>query len=129
MSTRCLAALPVFLGSILNARPLIAQSTVFTDETAYLNAVAAGGYALLVEGFEGTAWDGVRTTIVRGTHTAPSVTSLAIPWSATDAVTTSEGRRTSTHTAIGIVFTIGTLRRRIAGTDPNLRHPEEFLPP
>ena len=65
-----------------------AQTTAYTDEAAYLSALAAAGYPMLTEGFEGAAWDGVRTTVGGGVHTAASITSQGITWSATDGVTT-----------------------------------------
>lgn len=68
-----------------------AAVTVYTDESAYLSARNGLGYSTLIEDFEGTVWDSVRTTIIDGKQTAPSILSHGITWSATDAVTTSEG--------------------------------------
>ena len=65
-----------------------AQTTVYTDEASYLAALAAGGYQQLLEGFEGAAWAGVRTTVGGPAHTAPSITSNGITWSASEGITT-----------------------------------------
>lgn len=70
---------------------VIAQTVVYTDEAAYLSAISNLGLSPLVEDFEGSAWDGVRSSISLGTHVAPSVTSQNITWTASDNVTTSEG--------------------------------------
>lgn len=69
--------------------------TTYTDETAFRTALAAAGYTAFFEGFEDEAvWGDVRTTIVGGDQTAPSVFNLGITWTAnnTDSeVTTGEG--------------------------------------
>jgi PKD repeat protein len=67
-----------------------AAQTVFTDETAYLAALAAGGYSTITEGFEGVAWDGVRTVVNGPVNITLSVTSSGITWSANEGITTSD---------------------------------------
>lgn len=58
-----------------------AEIVTYTDESAYLNALALLGYVPVHEGFEDDgAWGAVRTTIPGGQHTAPSVTNLGITW-------------------------------------------------
>lgn len=89
MDTCRLTASVVLFGGLLTVA-VQAVPTVYTDETSYLSALSAGGYGPLVEGFEGAAWDGVRTTI-GGVQSAPSVTSQGITWTSTDEVTTSSG--------------------------------------
>ena len=72
-----------------------AQVQVFTDEAAYLAALAAAGRGTLTEGFEGPVWDGVRSTIAGGTSSVPSVASQGITWTASAGVTTNDlGPRT-----------------------------------
>jgi bacillopeptidase F len=68
--------------------PTVGQTVVYTDETAYLAALAAGGYSTLIEDFESTAWDGVRSTVDGPVDTAPSVTSNGITWSARAGIST-----------------------------------------
>ena len=67
-----------------------AQVHVYTSEAAYLAALPAGGYQQLVEGFEGSAWGGVRTTIAGGVHAAGSVTSNGISWTTSTEITTND---------------------------------------
>jgi hypothetical protein len=53
-----------------------AQITTYTEETAYLNALATSGYGTFEEGFEDNAtWGSVRFP-----NAAPSVTSMGIVW-------------------------------------------------
>ena len=74
-----------------------AQVQVFTDEGAYLAALAAAGRGAFSEGFEGAPWEGVRSTIAGGTSTAPSVKSQGITWTASAGVTTNDlGPRSGT---------------------------------
>jgi hypothetical protein len=69
--------------------------TGFTDEAAFLAAVAALGMDVTVESYDDDAvWGGVRSTIAGGSFSAPSVTSLGIRWTSNNpwsAVTTSHG--------------------------------------
>jgi len=69
--------------------------TGFTDEAAFLAAVAALGMEVTVESYEDDAiWGGVRSTIAGGNFTAPGVTSLGVLWTSNNPwseVTTSGG--------------------------------------
>jgi hypothetical protein len=70
-----------------------AALVAYTDEAAFLSDLAALGSAVH-EGFEGSAWDGVRSSISGGFITAPSVSSLGVTWTSnnpTGGVTTSGG--------------------------------------
>ena len=68
---------------------------VFTDEAAFLLTVQSLGLEVVQEGFEDDlVWGGVRSDIVGGNHTAPSITNLGVTWTSnndTSEVTTSEG--------------------------------------
>ena len=66
-------------------------------EAAYLTDLAGGGYGTFFEGFESAAWDGVRSTVVGGYHTAPSITNGGITWTTNpgDVITTSNQGSTS----------------------------------
>jgi hypothetical protein len=83
-------SLLVWFTSQANSAPI-----VFTNETDYVNALAAGGYVWVQESFEDDeAWGHVRSTIVGGNFTAPTVTNSGIRWTAnndTSQVTTSSG--------------------------------------
>jgi len=74
----------VFLGS-----GALGQPVAYTDETAFLIALANQGYIPVAEGFEDdAAWGSVRT------QTAPSVANLGITWSSSSAnndITTGTG--------------------------------------
>lgn len=67
----------------------------YTSALGFAAAAQAQGHFLLQEGFEDDAvWGGVRTTIVGGPHTAPSVASQGLTWTSnflTGEVTTSDG--------------------------------------
>jgi len=64
------------------ATTVVAQQSTYTDETAFLNTVALQGYTATHEGFEDDlAWGSVRSTIVGGNQTAPSISNLGITWS------------------------------------------------
>ncbi|MCP3982071.1 MAG: hypothetical protein GY716_22425 [bacterium] len=69
--------------------------SVYVDETAFLNALAALGLDATVESFEDDViWGGVRSTIVGGNFTAPFVDSLGVRWMGNNPdseVTTSTG--------------------------------------
>lgn len=92
------------IGKILSACLLLLVVTgritwaavfTYTDETAYLNDLAAFGYSSFVESFEDDAvWGGLRSTIT-SKITAPSVTSQGIVWTsnhpATNDITTGNG--------------------------------------
>jgi hypothetical protein len=65
-----------------------AQVQVFTDEGAYLAAINARGFVAVSEGFEGSAWDGVRTT-ASGSHAALSVVSQGLTWTGRTGISTS----------------------------------------
>ena len=68
---------------------------VYTNQPSFMNDLTALGYITVHEGFEDdVAWGHVRTTIVGGTFTAPSVTNLGITWAANNTngeVTTGDG--------------------------------------
>jgi hypothetical protein len=84
-----LVALAVGLPQTLSA------ADAYTDETAFLNAVAGLGLCTAAEGFEDdAAWGGARSTIPGGTHTLSSVTNLGLTWQPrvpTGGMTTSQG--------------------------------------
>lgn len=75
--------------------PARAARTAYTNELAYRAALASLGLTAIHEGFEDdAAWGAVRTTIVGGTHAAPSVTSQGVtylPNVSTAEVTTGDG--------------------------------------
>ena len=57
------------------------QAVAYTDEGAFLAALASMGSPVLQEGFEDEAvWGGVRTTISGGAFTAPSVSNQGVTW-------------------------------------------------
>lgn len=63
------------------------QVTEYTDETAFLADLAAQGFIAVQEGFEDdAAWGTVRSTIIDGNHTAPSINNLGMTWSANNGV-------------------------------------------
>lgn len=62
-----------------------AATVVYTDEGAYLAAVAGGGYDTFSEGFESSDWDLSRPD---GT---PSITAQGLTWTASDLVRTAPG--------------------------------------
>jgi hypothetical protein len=65
----------------------IAAPVTYTDEAAYLDAIGLLGTPTLFEGFEDDAvWGNVRSTIVGGTHTAPSVAANGITWTSNNTV-------------------------------------------
>ncbi|MFZ5784874.1 MAG: PKD domain-containing protein, partial [Acidobacteriota bacterium] len=83
-------SLPLTVMLVLFATQAMAQITVYTDEASYLAALTAIGRSPLAEGFEGSAWSGVRTTDPGNPQIAPSVTSQGITWSGSDAITTNQ---------------------------------------
>ena len=90
MKTWTLCAL--MLLTTANAR---GQAVGYTDEAAFLTALAALGAPVVQEGFEDdAAWGSVRTTIAGGQFTAPSITNLGVTWyssSANNGITTGSG--------------------------------------
>lgn len=73
----------------------LGEPTPFLDRTAFRDHAAANGWAISHEGFESDAvWGEVRSGIVIGFHTAPSVTNLGCEWRSVNpagGVTTGEG--------------------------------------
>lgn len=70
-----------------------AALVAYTDEAAFLSDLAALG-SVVHEGFEGSTWDSVRSSISGGFITAPSVSSLGVTWTSnnpTGGVTTGSG--------------------------------------
>lgn len=69
--------------------------STYTDQATFLNDLVAAGYTPFTEGFEDDAvWGDVRTTIVGGEYTAPTVFNQGITWTANNdqgEVTTGEG--------------------------------------
>jgi hypothetical protein len=62
-------------------------TVTYTDEAAYLAAIGLLGTPTLFEGFEDDAVSGnARSTIVGGTHTAPSVAANGITWTSNNTV-------------------------------------------
>ncbi len=86
---------PLALALLYLATPAVAELLTYDDEAQFLAELAAFGYCAVTEGFESEgAWGGVRTTIVGGSRTAPSVTHLGVTWlpnNANSEVTTSGG--------------------------------------
>ena len=72
------------------AVPSLAEVVAYTDEAAYLNALALQGYVVVQESFEDdTAWG-----VARSPETAPSVTNLGITWASSSSnndITTGTG--------------------------------------
>ena len=72
-----------------------AQVQAYTDEAAFLAALTANSIPATHESFEDdAAWGHVRTTIVGGQKTAPSVNSRGVTWTANNGIsgiTTGEG--------------------------------------
>lgn len=71
-------------------------TTTYSGEAAFLAALS--GTSTVQEGFEGSAWSAVRSTIAGGTNAAPSVTSQGIAWSSNHAaneITTGSGAANS----------------------------------
>jgi len=72
-----------------------AQVTAYRDEVSFLNALSAQGFVPVQESFEDDAvWGAVRTTIVGGQFTAPSITNLGLTWSSispNNGITTGSG--------------------------------------
>lgn len=56
-----------------------AALVAYTDQAAFLSDLAALG-SVVHEGFEGSAWDGVRSSIVDGFFASPNVSSLGVTW-------------------------------------------------
>ncbi len=91
MNLTCRCWLPILaIVSLLNIPASVsADLIVYTDQTSYLNDLNSFGYRRVNEGFENDAvWGDVRSTVVGGNFTAPSVTSRGITW--TSNVTASE---------------------------------------
>jgi hypothetical protein len=65
-----------------------AQPVEYENEAAFLQALDGLGFAPLVEDFEGTAWDGYRTTDPFDPQAALEVTSQGLTWSGNDWITT-----------------------------------------
>lgn len=57
-----------------------AQQTVYDNEANFLADVAAAGWQTCAEGFEGPAWDGVRSPDPFDRHSAVSITNLGVTW-------------------------------------------------
>jgi len=79
--------------------PLCAAPSIFTDESAYVNALssAPNDYGSFVESFEGPAWDSTRSTgtIINATD---QVTNYGITWTSKKQIATSSGAsRTGTY--------------------------------
>ena len=74
--------------TLATTRPASAAVETFTDESAYLAALAAHGYDVLIEDFEGAAWNPYRTTNPFDPQAAATVTSLGITWSGNDLLST-----------------------------------------
>lgn len=86
---RQLLAAVLFIPTTYSNATLVA----YTDHAAFLSDLAALG-TVVHEGFEGSAWDGARSSISGGFVTAPSVSSLGVTWASsnpTGGVTTGSG--------------------------------------
>jgi len=75
--------------------PAHAEVRVHTHQASFLADLQSSGHLVREEGFEDDAvWGAVRTTLVLGFSTAPSVVSQGVTWAsnfAAGAITTSEG--------------------------------------
>lgn len=72
---------------IAAAESATAEAVAYTSETDYLNALGVLGLPSISESFEDdAAWGSVRSTIVGGNHTAPSITSQGITWTSNNSV-------------------------------------------
>ncbi len=71
------------------------EVTTFTDQDLFLNALAALNHTAYREGFEDdSVWGEVRTTVIGGQRTSPSINNLGITWTANNEigeVSTAEG--------------------------------------
>lgn len=83
------------MGAFLMAGRVCAERITFTNQVDFLDALAARGYRSVHEGFEDDdAWGSVRTSIVGGQHTRPSITNWGVVWMANNengGVTTGSG--------------------------------------
>ncbi len=86
---------PVLALALAFAPAAHADVTLYTSQLSYLQALQSLGHTILREDFENDAvWGDVRSTIVGGFHTAPSVTSQGLTWSSNFAggeITTGDG--------------------------------------
>ena len=80
---------------LLISSGLSAAPTAYTDEAEFHNALALLGYTATHEGFEDDAvWGDVRSSIVTGFATAPSISNLGMTWTSNyiaGNITTGEG--------------------------------------
>lgn len=94
MNRRTFAAAAVLVG-VSGHSLAIAEPTPYLDEAAFLADLAAMNLDPIIESFEDDgAWGTVRSTVVGGTFTAPSITSQGVTWSASaplSGVTTGPG--------------------------------------
>jgi hypothetical protein len=70
------------LGIALLAGAASAQQTVYENEAEFLAEIANAGWETYTEGFEGPAWDGVRSPDPFNHHSAVLVTNLGVRWHA-----------------------------------------------
>lgn len=80
---RQMRKVPFITFFVMTAGLISGEVLTYTDEDEYLSALAGFGYQAVYESFEDdAAWGGVRTSIVEGQKTAPSVTSQGMTWTA-----------------------------------------------
>ncbi len=77
----CRLVAPLF-GVLIFASVASAQQTVYSNETEFFDAVAAAGWQTYAEGFEGPAWDGVRSPDPFNRHSVESIANLGVTWHA-----------------------------------------------
>jgi hypothetical protein len=87
-----------FLAALLTITSFVPSATAvpvaYTDEAAFLSDLSSLGYPIAHEGFEGAAWDGVRSTISGGFLVSNSITNLGLTWTSNfpaGEITTSNG--------------------------------------
>ncbi len=76
------------LTGILALLPSVACADLvaYIDEGEFLAALSSQGYSAVAESFEDdSTWGSVRTSIAGGQHTATSITSLGVQWTANNA--------------------------------------------
>ena len=96
-SARVMSA-PWILAALLAISSFIPTATAvpvaYTDESAFLSDLSTLGNPVAHEGFEGAAWDGVRSTISGGFLVSNSITNLGLTWTSNfpdGDITTSNG--------------------------------------
>lgn len=80
--------------------PVLAQAAVYTNEAAYMADLAALGFSMFHEDFEGEPpWDAARTMNIFSPVTVPSITSQGIVWTSNHPLVTGSEITTSNGSA------------------------------